>query len=247
MSIKRILVINANSSPKLTEVLDNLIKDHISRFPSVATIESYTAPSGPPSIDSDHDALVSARAIMADLQFRLEDYDAYLVASYCVHPLVSMLKARVSHRIHVIGIFEASILTALSLLPTDSDSKFGIIASDAYWVDSLTKGINKLCCTDISGHKKFKGVGVIGLTADEIYSMESEEISSRVKKAAMKLIEDHDVRVICLGCSSMARFSGAIDDALREEFGDQARPVYILESFQAGICLVENLLRAFPA
>lgn len=246
MSVKRILVINTNSSPKLTEILDGLIKDRICRFPSVATIESYTAPSGPPSIDSDHDALVSARAIMADLQFRLEDYDAYLVACYCVHPLVSMLKARVSHRIHVIGIFEASILTALSLLPIDSDSKFGILTSDEYWVDSLTKGVNKLGCTDNSVFKRFKGVEATGLTADEIYSLQFDEIKTKVKNAATKLIRDRDVRVICLGCSSIARFSGAVDEALREELGDEAGSVYVLESFQAGIGLIENLLKAFP-
>ncbi|POS85695.1 hypothetical protein EPUL_002682 [Erysiphe pulchra] len=246
MSVKRILVINASSSPKLTKILDGLIKDRISRFPSETTIESYTAPSGPPSIDNDHDALVSARAIMADLQFRLEDYDAYLVACYCVHPMVSMLKARVSQRIHVIGIFEASILTALSLIPTDSDSKFGIITSDKYWVDSLTKGVNKLCSIDNSTTKRLKGVEATGLAADEIYSLQSDEIKIRVKNAAVKLIQDRDVRVICLGCSTMARFSGAVEEALREELGDKAGSVYVLESFQAGIGLIENLLRAFP-
>ncbi|RKF59645.1 Uncharacterized protein C1F7.10 [Erysiphe neolycopersici] len=246
MSVKRILVINANSSSKLTEVLDGLIKDRINRFPSVTTIESYTAPSGPPSIDSDHDALVSAKAIMADLQFRLEEYDAYLVACYCVHPLVSMLKARVSHRIHVIGVFEASILTAISLLPIDSDSKFGIITSNEYWVDSLTKGVNKLCSIENSAYKRLTGVEATGLTADEIYSLQFDEIKTKVKNAAIKLIQDRDVQVICLGCSSLARFSGAVDEALREELGDKAGSVYVLESFQAGIGLIENLLRAFP-
>ncbi|RKF75837.1 Uncharacterized protein C1F7.10 [Golovinomyces cichoracearum] len=244
MTAKKILIINPNSSIKFTETLDENIQNTISRFPIAAQIETYTAPSGPPSIDNDDDALMSAKAVMSDLQFRLEQYDAFLVACYSVHPLVGMLKARVSPRVHVTGIFEASISTSLSLLYLEPTSKFGIIITGEYPDTILSEGVKKYCGSNDLSNKRFKGVETTGLTANYFSNPESEEIRRKVKKATMNLIRDRDVRVICLGGASATRLHKFVDDVLREELGNAADSVYVVDSVQAGIGQLETLLRA---
>ena len=64
-----------------------------------------------------------------------EAYDGVLVACYSVHPLVQRLQAPA-----VTGIFEASVLTALSVsLETQS---FGIVSTGKVWETALTEAVN---------------------------------------------------------------------------------------------------------
>lgn len=231
----------------MTDVLDALIKKYSDQLPHGVHIETYTAPSGPPSIDNDDDALMSTKAVMADLQFRFEEYDAYLVTCYSVHPLVGMLKARVSPRIHVTGIFEASILTALSLLPLDSDLKFGIISTGTFWEKALTLGVDKLCGSENSNNKRLKGVETIGLNASDLHDTDAEEVKIKVQRATKRLVRDKDVRVICLGCATMAGLYTTVAEALKEELGEKAQSVYIVDGVLAGLCQLETLIREVPA
>ncbi|TQS34812.1 hypothetical protein Golomagni_04791 [Golovinomyces magnicellulatus] len=244
MTVKKILIINPNSSIKFTESLDEDIQKTISRSPVAAQIETYTAPSGPRSIDNDDDALMSAKAVMSDLQFRLEKYDAFLVACYSVHPLVGMLKARVSPRIHVTGIFEASISTSLSILLLDSTSKFGIISTGEYPDTLLSEGVKKYCGSNDPSNRRFKGVETTRLSQNHFSTSDPEDIRNKVKKATKNLIRDRDVRVICLGCANAARLHEFVDDILKEELGNAADSVYIVDSVQAGIGQLETLIRA---
>ncbi|KAF4626777.1 hypothetical protein G7Y89_g11378 [Cudoniella acicularis] len=250
MASEKILVINPNSSKSMTDGLDQLVKDMDSYGTTSTEIITYTAPSGPPSINNEDDALESAKIVFADLQSKLDAYDAFLVACYSVHPLVGMLRDKVSPRTHVTGIFEASISTSLSCLPMGSGktrSKFGIVSTGTYWEKTLSDGVKHfLEVEDLASCKRFKGVETTGLNAIELHTAPPELVRKKMMEATKRLVKDKDVKVICLGCAGMAGLDSIVEEALVEELGDDARYVYVLDGVKAGIGMLESMIRALP-
>jgi len=250
MVFRKILVINPNSSKSMTVSLDILIRDLNQEVPIPILIETYTAPSGPPSINNEDDALESAKVVIADLREDLAKYDAYLVACYSVHPLVSMLRERCPPQIHVTGIFEASVSLSLSLLPLDlgsQRSKFGIVSTGTYWDNALSAGVRSLLGSESLKSGRFKGVETTGLNAIELHTTSADEVRQKMMDATKRLVRSRDVKVICLGCAGMAGMDGTVYDALVEELGQsEAGFIHILDGVKAGIGLLEGLLRALP-
>ncbi|EHK99971.1 hypothetical protein M7I_4054 [Glarea lozoyensis 74030] len=70
---RKILLINPNSSKSMTDGLDNLIKDLNLQGSTSTEIHTYTAPSGPPSINNEDDALESANVVLPDIESKLSD------------------------------------------------------------------------------------------------------------------------------------------------------------------------------
>jgi len=149
----------------------------------------------------------------------------------------------------VIGIFEASISTALSLLPpqeSGDSKKFGIVTTGKYWEDTLTEGVmNFLGCESRATSNRFKGVESTCLSAAELHTSPPEEVRSRMLDATRRLVKDRDVSVICLGCAGMAGMDAIVKEACIEELGEEeAQQVHIIDGVKAGIALVEGLVRA---
>jgi Asp/Glu/hydantoin racemase len=248
---RKILIINPNSSQSMTDGLDNLIKDLNHQGSTSSQINTYTAPSGPPSINNEDDALESAKVVIADLSSKLSDYNALLVACYSVHPLVGMIQEKVAPHVHVTGIFEASISTSLSLIPMVKGekvrNKFGIVSTGSYWEKALSDGVKDfLEIDDLKSCKRFKGVETTGLSAGELHTAPPEEVRKKMMEATKRLVKDKDVKVICLGCAGMAGLDDIVREALNEALGEDAKHVYILDGVKAGIGLLEGLLRALP-
>ncbi|TVY14182.1 Uncharacterized protein LARI1_G007082 [Lachnellula arida] len=250
MTSKRILLINPNSSTSMTDGLSTLLKDMNRNGTTSSQIETYTAPSGPSSINNEDDALETAKIVLADLEPRLSYCDAYLVACYSVHPLVGMLRAKVAPHVHVTGIFEASISTSLSLLPIGSGSsysRFGIVSTGTYWEKALSEGVKDfLELDDLKSCKRFKGVETTGLNAGELHTAPPELVRKKLMEATKRLVKDKDVRVVILGCAGMAGLDAIVEEALVEELGDDAKYVHVLDGVKAGLGMLESFLRALP-
>ncbi|CAL3968402.1 hypothetical protein PZA11_003999 [Diplocarpon coronariae] len=255
MAPKKLLVINPNTSKSTTASLEKLIRTLNAEFPTSTQMTTYTAPSGPPSINNFSDALESARIVYEDLRPRLEDYDAHLIACYSVHPLVAGLQDEASHGIHVTGIFEASVVVALSLLPMtyadpklerlEARQKFGIVSTGKVWEEELADGVRRLL--DAREVGRFKGVETTGLTAAELHSAPKEVVSLKMKNAVKRLVGDRDVKVICLGCAGMVGMDDIVREALVEELGEyDAEGIHILDGVKAGIGMLEGLMRTLP-
>lgn len=201
--------------------------------------------------------MVSAKLAFADLQSAFSMYDAILVACYCVHPLVGMLRDHLPPYIHVTGIFEASISASLSLLPMEYEngaprnprSKFGIVSTGTYWENALSTGVKSfLDLKDLNASGRFKGVETTGLSAAELHSAPPELVRQRMMEATKRLVKDRDVMIICLGCAGMAGLDSVVEEALVEELGEkEAQYVHVLDGVKAGISALEGLLRALPA
>jgi len=218
-------------------------------------VETYTARSGPDSINDEHDARESADIVFEDLNGSSSavGYDGFVVACYSVHPLTRRLKSLISATQHtqVIGIFEASISTALSLPPplsSDNTQKFGIVTTGKYWEDILTQGVlDFLGCDNVDSCRRFKGVESTGLSAAELHTSPPSEVRDRMIKATKRLVKDRDVGVICLGCAGMAGMDAIVREACVEELGEVVgNQVHIIDGVKAGIALIEGLVRARP-
>ncbi|KAH7351328.1 Asp/Glu/hydantoin racemase [Rhexocercosporidium sp. MPI-PUGE-AT-0058] len=255
---KTMLVINPNTSKAMTASVEQLIKQLNTDFPTTTQITTYTAPQGPASIDNSEDCMASARIVYEDLRPRLEDYDAHLVACYSVHPLVAGLQDEVPTGIHVTGIFEASVTTALSLLPMryedptlerlETRQKFGIVSTGKYWEKELSDGVRRfLDLQSVDATGRFKGVETTGLTAAELHTADPELVKRKMKEATKRLVRDRDIKVICLGCAGMVGMDDDVYEALVEELGEyEAKEIHILDGVKAGIALLEGLMRTLP-
>lgn len=241
---RKILLINPNSSRAMTACLEEMLaawKEHETN--GAIQIVTYTAPSGPASINDKNDGDESAVIVMNDLQSTLGSYDAFLVACYSAHPLVPMLQGQVGPHVHVTGIFEASITTALSLY--DWRYKFGIISTGVYWKDALSEAIMEFL--DVESFKRFKGVETTGLDAGELHSASPELVRTKIMEATKRLVRFYDVRVICLGCAGMSGLDDIVYEALVEALGQkEADRVHIVDGVKAGIVLLEGLLKVLP-
>ncbi|KAG9232832.1 Asp/Glu/hydantoin racemase [Amylocarpus encephaloides] len=250
MTSRKLLIINPNSSKSMTEGLDPLLIDMNRQGSTSTEIHTYTAPSGPPSINNEDDARETAGIVIKDIESQLSQYDAFLVACYSVHPLVGILRAKVAPHVHVTGIFEASISTSLSLLPMESEkkrSKFGIVSTGTYWEKALSDGVKDfLQVDDFKNCRRFKGVETTGLNASELHTAPPELVRRKMMEATKRLVKDRDVKIICLGCAGMAGLDSIVREALTEELGNDGRQVHILDGVKAGVALLEGLLRALP-
>jgi len=245
----KILVINPNTSTDMTNGLAKLIE---ARKSERVQIELYKALDGPGSIDSEDQALESARYVIEDLVVsnRLNEYDAFLVACYSVHPLVGFIQGelqKAGRHAHVMGIFEASIVTALSLLPPKS-KKFGIVSTGKYWETVLSEGVKNFLGTDPEKpNPRFGGVATTGLNADELHSMPEKEVRVRMKDAVKTLCKKDDIKVVILGCAGMAGMDDVVREALVEKYGEKgARGVIILDGVKCGIGMLDNLVQTVP-
>jgi len=217
-------------------------------------ITFYTAPSGPSSINNNDDAMNSAMIVFDDLdsQGAFDKFDAFLVACYSVHPLVSKIRERVGPSVPVTGIFEASIGAALMLLSGRGDKKprqtFGIISTGSYWEIALTEGVLGFFSAERSEELKFfKGVRTTGLNATELHEVDQEVVKSKIKKATRSLLRERDCSVIILGCAGMSGMDEWVQEAVIDELGThQSEYVTIVDGVKAGIVYLEGAVKIFP-
>ncbi|TGO49458.1 hypothetical protein BCON_0209g00040 [Botryotinia convoluta] len=254
---RKLLIINPNSSKSMTEGLQTLLST-ISDSSQVQ-ISFYTAqlPS-PPSINNEEDAILSTQVVLSDLTSTLDQYDAFLVACYSVHPLVTELKKRVRPNVHVTGIFEASVMMSLGLLTQGNGKRlgdnegdregFGIVSTGKYWEEVLGAGVRDFLGTKMGENcERFKGVETTGLTAGELHSVDSEIVSTKMKEAVKRLVGKRDCSIVCLGCAGMAGMDDMVREALVEELGSEdANRVYIVDGVKAGVVYLEANLKALP-
>lgn len=241
----------------MTQSIDKIIADLQEEGTTSTIITTYTAPSGVTSINNEDDALISAEVVLQDLREEFNKYDGILVACYSAHPLVPVLQENLPPHIHVTGILEASISTALSLLPSrdiKSDKglfqrKFGIVSTGTYWEKALSDAVQGyLDLSDVEASGRFKGVQTTGLNADELHSAPPDLVRRKMTEATTRLVWDREVKVVCLGCAGMAGLDSIVEETLIQELGEEAaKEVHVLDGIKAGIVVMEGLMRAVPS
>ena len=133
----------------------------------------------------------------------------------------------------VIGIFEASIATALQLLSPNysCQERFGIVSTGKVWERLLGGAVLEMLGSgkgEMGKNERFAGVETTGLNATELHSTPQEEVKRRIKEAARRLMERGNIKVVILGCAGMA----GMDEWVREEASEDVK---IVDGVKAGV------------
>lgn len=226
-------------------------------------LSTYTAPKdSPASINDGGDLKKSTAVVLAsfDVEHAAQNYDAIIVACFSVHPLVAKLSSLLSgSNVIVTGIFEASILTALTLLPPyalshgqgdkEAFKTWGIVTTGKFWEEHLTAGAAAYLGSEHHGEAsrsgKFAGVYSTGLDAGDFHGGVSPEvIREKLKTATKKLLTSSDVGCVVMGCAGMAGLEEIIRDAAREQYGVEAgNRVFIVDGVKAGAGLLDQAVK----
>ncbi|RMZ91924.1 hypothetical protein DV736_g822, partial [Chaetothyriales sp. CBS 134916] len=245
----RILVLNPNSSTTMTDGMAKAI--HQMSLPDSVEIYTYTAPqhSAPGSINDQEDINRSTQAVLDDPKIEEElqsdKYDAVLVACFSVHSLISKL-TKYGH-LAVTGIFEASILTSLSLMSASDDAgNWGIVTTGKFWEEHLSGGVKNFLGQEKRGvNNKFAGVFSSGLTAGDFHTVPPEQVKEKLKEATQKLLSAGQVSVVVMGCGGMAGLEDIIRSTAVEMYGKaNGDLVYIIDGVKAGVMQLEQMIRS---
>ncbi|OCL06321.1 hypothetical protein AOQ84DRAFT_390265 [Glonium stellatum] len=240
---RSILIINPNSTESMTKGLEPLVTSLEFKDTSYTF---FTAPSGPKSINDEHDAAESAKHCLPELIPLLDRHDGFLVACYSKHPLVPILKSQdkvKDARRPVTGIFEASVSTSLQIIAPDE--KFGIVSTGKVWENILLEAVVDFLGTGSEASKRFAGVETTGLNATDLHDAPAEEVRKRMKDAVKRLLGKGNVGAICLGCAGMAGMNEMVREACVEKLGDEdGNRVRIVDGVQSGAAWLEGAVRS---
>ncbi|ROT37489.1 hypothetical protein SODALDRAFT_313717 [Sodiomyces alkalinus F11] len=248
-----ILVVNPNSSHAMTQGMEDAIKG----IPLDESIKVYTytaPPDSPASINDAEGIQISTDVVLKDLaqSGELEKYDGILVACYSVHPLVGHLAEQYKNGLSVTGIFEASILTATSLLPPATSgsgshqSQWGIVTTGAFWEEHLGTGVREFLGQE-SGSKnaKFRGVASTGLSAGDFHHVSAQEVKVKLEEATRRLLGDGGVSCVVMGCAGMAGLEEIIRTTGISQYGTEAgSSVLVVDGVKAGILQLEQMVKS---
>ncbi|KAI8948846.1 hydantoin racemase [Xylaria longipes] len=236
----KILLLNPNSSSSMTDGMKTVINNEI---------YTYTAPAGSPaSINDGNDIKNSTDAVLADFD-TASQYDGIVVACFSVHPLVSELQSHSRNSVSgtaVTGIFEASVLAAISLLRPGQ--KWGIVTTGKFWEAHLSDGVGAFlgAKTTQDGNAKFAGVESTGLNASDFHhGVDPAVVRHKLKTATKRLLGAGDVTVVVMGCAGMAGLEEIIREAASEEQGDEFayEKLHVIDGVRAGIMQVDYMIR----
>ncbi|KAI1737978.1 hydantoin racemase [Xylaria scruposa] len=238
----KILLLNPNSSSSMTDGMKTVINDV--NLPHSTEVYTYTAPpESPASINDGTDIKNSTEAVLGDFS-TANNYDGIVVACFSVHPLVSELQSR-EPATAVTGIFEASVLAAISLLRPDQ--KWGIVTTGKFWETHLSDGVSAfLGAKTEGGNAKFAGVQSTGLNASDFHhGVDPAVVRQKLKAATKRLLGAGHVSVVVMGCAGMAGLEQIIREAAGEEFGDEFayEQLHVVDGVRAGIMQVDHMIR----
>lgn len=176
----------------------------------------------------------------------LKQYDAVIVACFSVHPLVGMLAEKEGEfgRLAVTGIFEASVLTCLSLLRPGK--KWGIVTTGKFWEEHLSVGVNEFLGAGAHNpNTKFAGVETTGLNAGDFHGgVDPETVQQKLRDATTRLLEKGDVQCVVMGCAGMAGLEEIIRSVAVEKYGpSKANQLLVIDGVRAGLGLLEQMIR----
>lgn len=214
----RILFINPNTSSEFTERIQRIARQYA--LPSTEVVAMNPA-SGPRSIESIYDELLSSAGTLEVVISEVENFDAFVIACYSDHPTV--YAAREITNKPVLGIAEASMYIACML-----GYKFSIVTTNDEWEPLLWDAVHHYGLSSRCASVRTTGMAVLDLEAA------SEQDTNRlILDGARRAIAQDGAEVICLGCAGMA----GLDKQLEETLG-----VPVIDGVVGALKLLEGLV-----
>ncbi|KAF2023242.1 carbon-nitrogen hydrolase [Setomelanomma holmii] len=217
----RILLCNPNATERMTETCLEMLKPTL---PPNVTVYGFTAPKPAPSaIEGNLDNIMSAAAAARAIVPIAQNYDAFLVACYCDHALVKVLREELSQP--VVGIMEASLFAARTL-----GGRFGIIATSHRAQYTLEDSVHHYGLSQFCAGVRSCNLGVL-----ELESRPEKEVLATMCNAGKRLADD-GADVLTLGCAGMTNMKAAVEAAV-------GRDVQVIDGVLAGVQHLAGLCR----
>lgn len=218
MASARILFINPNTSEDFT----TKIREIVTRYAAPGTeVAALNPASGPRSIESVYDEVLSAAPTLEVALSRLEAFDAFVVACYSDHPAIAALREVTPKP--VLGIAEASMHMACMLGRT-----FSIVTTNDAWQPLLWDAVRRYGLAERCASVRTTGLPVLALE-----SSARADVSDLILAQARAALTEDGAEVICLGCAGMA----GLDKRLEQELG-----VPVLDGVVCALKLLEGIL-----
>ena len=195
--MKKILVINPNSSEAVTKGIDEAMAPL--RVPGGPEIECVTLGEGPPGIETQQhvDGVIGPMTKM--VRERQADYSAFVIACYSDPGLYSVREATTKP---VLGISECGVLTAMTL-----GHKFGVIAILQKSIPRHLRYLGAMGVMDRLAAELPVGLGVTELS-------DEKKTFGRMVEVGKALRDIHGANVIVMGCAGMARYRKPLQDGI---------------------------------
>ncbi len=214
----RILFINPNTSGEFTERIQKIARQYALPTTEVAAMNPR---SGPRSIESIYDELLSSAGTLELLITELDNYDAFVIACYSDHPTV--YAGREITEKPVLGIAEATMYLACMV-----GYKFSIVTTNDEWKPLLWDAVHHYGLTGRCASVRTTGMAVLDLEAAG-----EEDTYTMILEGARQAINQDGAEVICLGCAGMA----GLDKQLEEVLG-----VPVIDGVVGALKLLEGLV-----
>lgn len=213
----KILFINPNTSQEFTTRIQRITNEYA--FPTTQVVAINPA-SGPRSIESVYDELLSSAGTMELLISELDNYDGFVIACYSDHPTI--YAAREITDKPVLGIAEASMYVACMI-----GSKFSIVTTNDEWEPLLWDAVKHYGLRERCASVRTTGMSVLSLeeSEDQTYELILEE--------ARKAVAEDGAEVICLGCAGMA----GMDKRMEKDLG-----IPVVDGVAAALKLLEGII-----
>lgn len=214
----RILILNPNTSEDFTQAIYKAGEAVKSPGTQIVCLNPS---SGPRSIESVYDELLSCGPCLEVLIARRAEFDGFIIACYGNHPVVHAAREMLDQP--VVGIMEASLYLACAVGRTFSVISSGDRAVTMFWDAVKAFGLEGRCASVRS-----TGTPVLALEGPDRLNVE-ELILIEARKA----VEEDGAEVISLGCAGMA----GLDERLKRELG-----VPVIDGVPSAVKLMEALV-----
>jgi allantoin racemase len=212
----KILVVNVNTSPSMTEVIARAARRWASAGTETVALQPYF---GAPAVDCIFESYLSAVAVMDRVRSYQGSYDAVVLAGFGEHgrdglqelieqPVVEICEAA-AHLAMLIGRTYSVVTTLQRSVPAIEDRL-------------QLAGLRSRCAS----------VRASGMSTLEVDSDPPAAVRAIVAEARMAVEDDH-AEVICLGCAGMA----GLEEAITAELG-----VPVIDGVGAAVRLAEAIV-----
>ena len=210
----KILCINPNSSPEVTEGIEKICKKYALPGTEVEIISIKEAPSG---IESYHDAAISEKYLLERFEEWEGKYDGFIIAC---HSDIGVDLLRELTAKPVIGIGEASMLLALPL-----GHKFSILSLKRKKIPQKEDLVKKYGLENRCASIRATGLGVVA---------NDKEKREKLIQEGEKAVKEDRAEVLILGCAGMAGMDKEIEKAVG---------VPVIDGVVSALLIVESFIR----
>jgi Asp/Glu/hydantoin racemase len=197
--------------------------------------------SGPAVLATDAEIEESAVQCLKPLLDIVSQYDGFFIGAYTLHPLLPMLQSKVGGK-PVVGMFQASVTTAINLLTPRS--KFAIVTTGSGFIEHLNNAVKAMLGIGTGDSLIFAGVAASGITWD-ILTKESKDVAKQMMiDTVRELVKGGEVGVVCLGGAILHGMTSWAEEACILELGEEdGRSVRIIDPLLPGVVTLDGFVR----